>query len=105
MPKYHATYSGGRKVYEVIDGVVTIDERDHSHSYGSAPFVLGDQPAYQSMADGSMVEGRVAHREHLKRHNLVEIGDAYDKKLPKPKAYTPAPGLREAIARQVYQKL
>lgn len=67
-------------------------------------FIQGDLKAYQSMATGEMVDGRAAHREHLKRNHLVEVGDAYDKPQ-KPKPMTTAPGLRDAIARAVYEKL
>lgn len=47
------------------------------------PFVMGDIGAYQSQKTGEMIKGRAAHREHLKRHGLVEIGDAWDKGVPK----------------------
>ena len=40
-----------------------------------APFVMPDIQPYQSMADGTMITSRSHHREHLKRHGLVEIGN------------------------------
>ena len=67
-------------------------------------FIMGDYQPYQSMVTGEMIEGRAAHREHLRRHNVVEIGDAYDK-VPSQQAPKVAPGLKETIARQVYEKL
>lgn len=67
-------------------------------------FIWDDHKPYRSMATGEMVEGRAQHREHLKRNNLVEIGDAYDK-TQKPKPMTVAPGLKETIARIVYEKV
>jgi hypothetical protein len=70
-----------------------------------AAYVRGDLQAYQSMKTGEMVEGRAAHREHLKRHSLVEIGDAWDKSPPKPKPIESPKGLRETLARVVYEKL
>jgi hypothetical protein len=66
-------------------------------------FISPDYQPYRSMATGEMVEGRAAHREHLKRNNLVEVGDAYDKGV-KPKPIPVAPGLKETIARIVYEK-
>ena len=30
---------------------------------------------YQSMADGSMITSRSQHREHLRQHNCIEIGN------------------------------
>jgi len=67
--------------------------------------IMPDYQPYKSMVTGEMIEGRAAHREHLKRHNVVEVGDAYDKKLPTPKAVTPPSGLKETLARVAYEKL
>lgn len=71
----------------------------------TSAYVRGDYEAYKSMKTGEMVDGRAAHREHLKRHSLVEIGDSYDKGLPPPKPIQSPPGLKRAIAEVVYQKL
>ena len=68
-------------------------------------FVMGDIKPYKSMATGEMIEGRAAHREHLKRNNLVEIGDAWDKRLPDRKPIESPAGLKETIARIAYEKL
>jgi len=52
-----------------------------------APFVQADTPAYQAVAVDSktgtmpVIEGRVAHREFLKRNGYVEVGND----MPKPK--------------------
>ena len=70
-----------------------------------APFVMDDAKPYKSMATGEMIVGRAQHRDHLKRHSLVEIGDAYDKGVPKPKPIQSPPGLKETLARVVYEKL
>lgn len=40
-----------------------------------APFYFGDKPAYKSPMDRTVVDGRTAHREHMKKHNVVEAGD------------------------------
>jgi hypothetical protein len=69
----------------------------------SGPFVLGDLQPYQSMVTGEMIEGRRQHREHLKAHNVVEVGNSFDSATPKP-VYQPG-RLKETIARQVYEKL
>ena len=68
-------------------------------------YIRGDYQPYQSMKTGEMIEGRSAHREHLKRHSLVEIGDAFDKSPPKPKPIQSPAGLKETLARVVYEKL
>lgn len=38
-------------------------------------FIMPDKAAYHSPLDGSVVEGRNAHRDHMKRHNVLEAGD------------------------------
>ena len=61
-----------------------------------APMLVSEErnyKAYKSMATGEMIEGRKAHREHLKRNNLVEIGNETLK--PKPKELPG--GLKERI--------
>lgn len=73
--------------------------------YYSAPentsaYIVADYQPYQSMVTGEYIEGKKAHREHLKRHNLVvaEQNSARPQK--------PASGrLKEQIARQVYERL
>ena len=37
--------------------------------------IMPDIQPYQSMADGSMIMGRRQHREHLREHNCIEIGN------------------------------
>lgn len=39
-------------------------------------FIMPDKAGYLSPIDGKVVEGRAAHRDHLKRHNVIEVGDA-----------------------------
>jgi hypothetical protein len=38
-------------------------------------YIMPDIQPYQSMADGSMITGRRQHREHLRQHNCIEIGN------------------------------
>lgn len=40
-----------------------------------APDVMPDIQPYQSMVDGSMITSRSQHREHLKAHGCVELGN------------------------------
>lgn len=51
----------------------------------AAPYVRTDLAPYRSMRTGEIVRGRAEHREHLHRHELIEIGN----ERPKP---GPAPG-------------
>lgn len=78
-----------------------------------APMVMRDVSAYQSMVTGQMIDGRAQHREHLKAHDLVEIGNEGMKQrishdidtadiaadLKRAIEQGPAPGQAEAIAK------
>lgn len=46
------------------------------------PMVMGDTPEYRSIIDGSLIGSRSHHREHLKAHDCVEVGNEW-KKPPK----------------------
>ena len=63
--------------------------------------VMPDIKPYKSMCDGSWITSRSQHREHLKAHGVIEIGN--EKLEPKPK-HVPA-GLKERLAAIAYQKL
>lgn len=65
-----------------------------------APYIHGEFQPYRSMATGEMIDGRKAHREHLKRHKLVEVGTETQKNAPPPRDT-----LKQDIARIVYEKL
>ena len=48
--------------------------------------IMPDIQPYQSMADGSMITSRSQHREHLRAHNCIEIGDeSMETKVAPPK--------------------
>lgn len=85
------------ETHELIPAEEYVSPSEHRH------FVVGDIQAYKSMVTGEMIEGRRQHREHLKSHGVVEVGNDLDN--ARPKAQTAPGGLKEAIARQVYEKL
>ena len=49
--------------------------REVSYSEYPGVEVMPDIAPYQSMADGSIISSRSTHRQHLKRHNAIEIGN------------------------------
>lgn len=49
-------------------------------------FAMPDIAGYTSIIDGRRIESRSAHREHLKAHGMVEVGN---EKLPPKKPYEP----------------
>lgn len=65
--------------------------------------VMGDIQPYQSMVTGEMINSRSAHREHLKVHQLVEVGNETKYLKPKPKELPP--GLKQRIIEIANSKL
>ena len=61
-----------RKRYVQINGVLY--ERGHEPVSGG-PMVIEDIKPYQSQVTGEWITSRSQHREHLKVHGCVEIGD------------------------------
>lgn len=58
--------------------------------------VMGDIKPYRSMIDGRMITSRSQHRDHLKQHNCVEVGNDSSLTAP-PKPRESAPGLKQDI--------
>lgn len=68
-----------------------------------AHYVMADIQPYRSMVDGRMIQSRSAHREHLRAHGLVEVGN--ETKHLKSKSPAPPPGLKETLIRVAQEKL
>lgn len=94
-----------RKRYVQIDGELVEVGLDYvPEPRGEVHHVIADIKPYQSMIDGSMITSRSQHREHLREHGCIEVGN--DSSLTKPRQRpTPPPKLKETIARLVYEKL
>lgn len=60
-------------------------------------FVMGDIQPYKSMITGEIIHGRRQHREHLRQHGCIEVGN--EKLTPK----APTPPRRDDIRRDLYQ--
>lgn len=68
---------------------------------GAAPSVIGDIKPYKSTIDGSMIGSRSHHRQHLREHGCVEVGN---EKLKNPYRKDHNPDSREIkrdIARSI----
>lgn len=64
--------------------------------------IMRDIQPYKSMIDGSEITSRSRHREHLRDHGCVEVGNDSSLKKPRPPLQSP-PGLKEKIIRAVNQ--
>ena len=65
-------------------------------------YILPDIQPYQSMADGSMITGRRQHREHLRQHNCIEIGNETMETKPTPVKDNRKEVLREQLANMTH---
>jgi len=88
-----------RKTYVMHNGELVEKHLVVQQQENRAPMVMGDLQPYQSMATGEMVTSRSRHREILRQHNLIEVGNETSYLKSKP-ITTPA-GRKEEIIRQV----
>ena len=100
MPLYQVACAKCEKSQDIYRSLAEYDNLpkccgQKTYRVMSAPFVRGDYQPYRSMITGQMIEGRAQHREHLKRHNCVEVGN----EQPKPRK--PVPFDREKRKRQI----
>lgn len=87
-----------------IDGELVEVGQDYIPELRQSHQVMGDIKPYRSMIDGSVITSRSHHREHLRMHGCIEVGN--DSSLEKRRGPVQSPpGLKEAIARNVYSKL
>lgn len=93
------------EIYRTFDRYDDLPEccGEPMHRVVCAPMVHGDIEPYVSAIDGRVINSRSAHREHLKAHKCIEVGN--ETKYLKPKPLTPPPGLKETIVRVANDKL
>ena len=64
-------------------------------SPSSAPMIMPDIAPYRSVIDGSEITSRSRHREHLRAHGCIEIGN--EKPRPPQTEWTATKGLRQEL--------
>lgn len=75
-----------RKTYVYVDGELVEKGSDEHLNKIYGPYVMPDIAPYQSMIDGSMITSRSIHRDHLRQHGCIEVGnEKMETKLPPPK--------------------
>ena len=79
-------------------------EEKQKESVRQAHMVTSDISGYISQVDGSWIESRSKHRDHLKRHRMVELGTDHITQHKSIDVQNPEQRKR-AIAEQVYSKL
>ena len=84
MSKYKAIYDRKGLLAEYQDEeLVWVREELDNHTKPGHQIMLDIQP-YKSMVDGSMITSRSKHREHLRQHNCIEIGNEKMQNTPPP---------------------
>ena len=84
MSKYKAIYDRKGLLAEYQDGeLVWVREELDKHTKQGHHIMLDIQP-YKSMVDGSMITSRSKHREHLRQHNCIEVGNETMQNTPPP---------------------
>jgi len=84
MSKYKAIYDRKGLLAEYQDEeLVWVREELDKHTKQGHQIMLDIQP-YKSMVDGSIITSRSKHREHLRQHNCIEIGNEKMQNTPPP---------------------
>ena len=69
------------------------------------PIIMPDIKPYRSMIDGRVISSRSTHREHLRAHGCIEVGNETKHLMAKVKPIEPTPGLKQTIAEITNAKL
>lgn len=85
-----------RKSYVQING--TLYERGHE-PVAEGPMIVDDIKPYVSQITGEIIDSRAKHREHLKIHDCVEIGDQVAPMLNHQPNYDVKPEQRKELIR------
>lgn len=91
-----------RRRFVQVNGVL-VEVGDYVPTPRNHHQIMGDIKPYRSMVDGSIINSRSQHREHLRAHNCIEVGN--ETKYLQPKPLTSPPGLKETIIRATEQVL
>jgi len=76
--RYRAVYRGGKLLAEYERGVCTYLAPEVVHDKRSdlaSPHYVRDIGEYKSPIDGTMITSRSTHRDHLKAHDVIEVGN------------------------------
>lgn len=106
MPIYRTKCAGCGATQDVYRSVANYD--DLPECCGArvervicAPLVMNDIEPYRSMVTGEIINSRSRHREHLKDHGCIEVGN--EKLTPRP--VEAPPGLKDTLVQVAADKL
>lgn len=102
--KYKAVYRDGKLVAEYSDGQWTVLDASYFVSNRSvlpAPMVMRDIGEYRSTLDGTHITTRRQHRDHMRRHDVIEVGNESIGSMGQSEAPSVDRELGEVIKRRV----
>lgn len=88
VPVIYTHYRGG---YELLPEYGGPDYEESKHT-GSGIQVMRDIGEYKSPVDGTYVTSRSQHREHIRHHDLIEVGNERIGHMGKPQDSGPRVG-------------
>ena len=89
-----------KKTYIFVNGKMV----EKTHAATPSPLIMGDIQPYRSMVDGSMITSRSHHREHLRQHNCIEIGNEQMESKPTQAKDNRKTVLREQLASMTHDQ-
>lgn len=97
MSRYRAVYDRHGKLAEYEDDELVWVRGGAPEKASNGPQVVRDLEPYRSMIDGSVIDGRKRHRDHLRAHGCIEVGN--DTTHMQPRKATPMPSVKETMHR------
>lgn len=76
--RYKAVFKDGKLFAEYENGALTYLDPEYSapkRSQHAMPMVIRDIGEYRSPLDGSVITSRSHHRDHMRAHDVVEVGN------------------------------
>lgn len=74
----------------------------HARSELKTPYIMRDIGEYKSPLDGTMITSRSAHREHMRTHDVIEVGNEPIGNMSSIDAHVPKPGeIGELVKRHI----
>lgn len=74
-------------------------EADTSYAPPPRVYIQGDIQPYRSMVTGEVIQSRSTHRDHLKAHGKIELGNEKFEPTRRPETT----GIKEDLARAIQQ--
>ena len=92
-----------KKTYIYVNGEL-VEKHSKEHYDSLAPMVMPDISPYKSMIDGSMIMSRSVHRDHLRQHGCIEVGNEKMESRPPLPIDTRKEVMRQQLANMTHKQ-